>query len=134
MAEGLFKENVPGYFGGLILRAEGFDPNLTGYYQFVDSGTATINTMPLIRDIGALKRNDRGDPMATEQGDGITAHAIDNVWNFDKGYSPIVKDVHLFWSYNSFPLFFIDLLERLQGTYDPAKAAQQGAYGLSFTR
>jgi hypothetical protein len=136
LAEGLFKENVPGYFGGLILRAEGFDPNLTGYYHFIDSSIETVNTMPLIRDIGALKRDDRGNPQITEQGDVVAAYAIDDVWNFDKGYTPIVKDVHLFWSYNSFPQFFIDLLERLQGTYDPTKAPQQGeqgAYGLSFT-
>jgi hypothetical protein len=90
--------------------------------------------MPLVRDIGDLKRDDQGNPQLTEQGDVVMAYAQDNVWNFDKGYSPIVKNVNLLWAYNSFPRFFIDLLERLQGTYNPLDTPQQGAYGLSFVR
>jgi hypothetical protein len=134
LARGLYNENIPGYFGGLILRAEGSDPNLTCYYQFYADSSETIDTMPLVRDIGDLKRDDQGNPQLTEQGDVVMAYAQDNVWNFDKGYSPIVKNVNLLWAYNSFPRFFIDLLERLQGTYNPLDTPQQGAYGLSFVR
>ncbi len=134
LAEGLYNENIPGYFGGLILRAEGFDPNLTGYYQFYTDGLETINTMPLIRDIDSLQTDDQGNPQLTKQGDTVVAYAQDDVYHFDKGYSAIVKNVNLLWAYNSFPMFFIDLLERLQGTYDPTTASQQGSYGLSFNR
>lgn len=134
MAEGLFREGIPGYFGGLILRAEGLDPNLTGYYVLHDSDKETIDTMPLVRDIGRLERNDQGQPTLTKQGDCLDASNKDGVWHFDKGYSPIVNNVHLNWAYNSFPRFFIDLLERLQGTYDQNKSAEKDTYGLSYMR
>lgn len=134
MAEGLFRENIPGYFGGLILRAEGLDPNLTGYYLLHDSDKETIDTMPLVRDIGKLERDEQEQPMLTKQGDCLYASKKEGVWHYDKGYYPIVKNVHLNWAYNSFPWFFIDLLERLQGTYNQTNSSEKDAYGLSFMR
>lgn len=134
LAEHLFDDTIPGYFGGIILRAEGFDENLSGYYLMEVNDPDTVKTMPLIREIGTLQRDEHGNPQATEQGDTIIAFSGDGVWHFDKGYSPVVQNVQLTWSYNSFPRFCIDLLERLEGEFDPALAAKHGAYGMSFLR
>lgn len=134
LAEDLYDDGVFGYFGGMILRAEGFDPNITGYYQFIRNGPETIDGMPLIRDIGDMEINNDGNPILTRQGDMAEAIAKDNVWHFNKGYSPVIKNVSLTWSYNNFPQFFIDMLDRLQGTFNPAKGSKQGSYGMSFLK
>lgn len=125
---------IPGYFGGLILRAEGMDPLLSGYYTWLPSNTPTIPEMKLVRDPGILHRNLDGEPQLRDQGDYAMATSFDGIWNFDKGYSPVVKDVHLLWSYNSFTSFVFDLLARMDGTYKPGEVGSAGSYGRSFNR
>jgi hypothetical protein len=142
IAEYLYDNTISGYFGGLILRAEGLDQNITGYFQFITEGSDSVGTsekMPLVRGIGTLQRNERGDPMLTDQGDVAMAYALGGKWHFDKGYSPNVKNVHLLWSYNAFARFAFDLLDRFEGAYTPLGkgtevTTKQGSYGMSFSK
>ena len=134
IAESLWDEEIHGYFGGLILRAEGIDPRVTGYFVLASGASETVASMPLARDAGGLQVDGNGDPLLTQQGDVCNAYSADGAWHFEKGYSPIVEGVHLNWSYNGFPAFFVDLLERLEGAYDPGKVSERGAFGFSFNR
>lgn len=133
LVEKLFRNDISGYYGGVILRAEKLDDNLAGYFQFIDSGK-TEKHMPLVKDIGGLTINDQNNPVLTERGDTCEAIALENKWNFDKGYSPLVKNVHLCWSYNGFPNFAIDVLDRLNGEYDTQTRKKKMFYGMSFFR
>lgn len=133
IAEKLYRTDIVGYYGGLILRAENLDDNLAGYFYFLD-GSKTIKHMPLVKDPGGLSINDNNDPVLSEQGDTCEVIALENKWNFDKGYSPVVTNIHLCWSYNSFPNFAIDLLDRLDGKFDFKKRNNKMYYGMSFFR
>lgn len=133
LAEPLARSDLPGYCGGLILRAEAVDPNLAGYFSLHEDEVETLVGVPLVRDPGRLQRDGEGNPQITAGCGCITAYAFDDVWNFDNGYSPTIKNLNLVWSYNSFASFCLDFLERLQGTYD-ASAPKTNSYGLSFSR
>lgn len=98
------------------------------------SDEETKEEMALVCEPGPLKRNLEGDPTISEAGSTIVAVSFDGVWNFDIGYSPIVKGVHLSWSYNSFTSFIFDLLSRMEGTYKPGEIGEIGSYGRSFNR
>jgi len=131
VAVDLYDGDILGYFGGLIIRAEGHDENITGYYHLLP-GTETVEAMPLVREIGGLEIDDKGNPVLTKQGDTCQAIPKDNIWHFDKGYSPNIENIHLDWSYNSFPQFTFDILARLNGTYELGKYSS--SYGMSFFR
>ncbi|GBE31685.1 hypothetical protein BMS3Bbin05_00588 [bacterium BMS3Bbin05] len=133
LAENLFDADIAGYFGGAILRAEGLDENITGYYQFMKH-EKTEYAMPFVREIGGLEIDDRGKPCLTKQGDYCEAVALEDRWNFDKGYTPIVKNIHLCWSYNAFPHFILDTLERLEGKFSPNDNSKKNHYGMSYIR
>lgn len=133
LAEKLYRTDITGYYGGIILRAEKLDDNLTGYFQFMDGGK-TENNMPLAKDPGGLSVNDKNDPVLTEQGDTCQAIALEDKWNFDKGYSPALKNIHLCWSYNGFPNFAIDVLDRVNGEFDRKTRKKKMYYGMSFFR
>jgi hypothetical protein len=130
----LFNDDIPGYFGGIILRAEGIDDKITGYIKFTDHTDEADKDMPLVREISEIRRNNEGGISTKERGDTIFVVKFDDILNYDIGYSVSAKKALLHWSYNSFPLFSIDLLERLSGTYDPANSLRNGSYGLSFVR
>ncbi|HEX6806878.1 MAG TPA: DUF6602 domain-containing protein [Gemmatimonadaceae bacterium] len=129
IVEELTRSDAPGYFGGLILRAEGFDEDLAGYLQFTDGSKATEPSMPVIRDIAKLLVDDeRGGLQISLQGD-----VAEIVWanariNYNLGYAPNVKGASLAWSHNSFPRFALHLLDRLRGL----EPRQRTTYGLSF--
>ncbi len=110
LAEKLYRTDIAGYYGGIILRAENLDDNLAGYFQFTDTGK-TEEHMPLAKDPGGLSINEKNEPVLTVQGDTCEAISLENKWNFDKGFSPVLKNVHLCWSYNGFPNFAIDILD-----------------------
>jgi hypothetical protein len=131
LAEDLFRKNIHGYFGGLILRSENLDPNLTGYYDFHLDSSDTID-LPLVKNVGSLEKDAVGNVQLSQEGSCVRLISLDNIWNYDLGYSPPIKNINLIWSYNSFPKFFLDLIERLQGTYDPSRA--ESTYGLSFEK
>lgn len=136
LAEKLVQDEIPGYVGGLILRANGLDPDLAGYFLLSNEPMVTQPSMPLARNVSTAGRNEDGG--ITMPGQGDTALAIadpeNDIWNFDIGYAPIVQGVRLLWSYNSFTMFAFDLLARLEGTYSPASQDKRGGYGLSFVR
>lgn len=131
-AEGLYDPNIVGYYGGVILRAEGLEENMTGYYQFAECNE-TDESMPIVRDIGGLKIDDKGNPVLTDKGDCCEAVALEGRWNFDKGYVPILKKIYLIWSYNGFPHFVLDMLDRLEGRFS-FKEPKKMFYGMSFIR
>lgn len=133
LAEKLYRTDIAGYYGGIILRAENLDENLAGYFQFID-GHTTEKHMPLAKDPGGLSINEENNPVLTEQGDTCFTIALENKWNFDKGYSPIVKNIHLCWSYNEFPNFAIDVLDRVNGEFDAKTRKKKMYYGMSFFR
>jgi hypothetical protein len=134
IGELLLADDIVGYFGGLVLRAEGHDPNITGYFTFLNDATTTESAMPLVREVTSVSRGTDGMLTLPNQGDVGSAIAYDDVWNFDVGYSPVVRGVLLKWAYNSFPEFFWDLIARMQGTYDPDSAGPRPLYGMSFIR
>lgn len=133
LAEKLYRSDIAGYYGGIILRAENLDDNLAGYFQFKDGGT-TEKHMPLAKDPGGLSIDEKNNPVLTEQGDTCEAIALENKWNFDKGYSPVLKNIHLCWSYNGFPNFAIDVLDRVNGDFDAKTRKKKMYYGMSFFR
>src|SRR5262249_46336040 len=99
-----------------------------------EAGSETVGSMPLIREIGGLQIDPDGNPQLTVQGDTLMNVALDGVWHFDKAYSPLVRNVRLVWSYNSFPMFFTDLLAKLRGAQTPTGEKPRDIYGLSFVR
>ena len=125
--------DITGYFGGIVLRAESLEPRLAGYFTFLDSEKSEP-MMPLARDPGGLVIDKENRPVLTERGDVAEVVALEGKWNFDKGYSPLVRGVHLHWSYNSFPRFALDLLERLDGVYNPQAQKKRMHYGMSYSR
>lgn len=125
--------DITGYFGGIVLRAESLEPRLAGYFTFLDSEKSEP-MMPLARDPGGLVIDEENRPVLTEQGDVAEVVVLEGKWNFDKGYSPLVRGVHLLWSYNSFPRFALDLLERLDGVYNPRVQKKRMHYGMSYYR
>lgn len=133
IGENLFNPNIFGYYGGVVFRAEEIDKNIAGYYMFAEF-EETEEEMPLVREIGGLKIDDDGNPVLTKKGDYCEVVALENRWNFDKGYSPIIKNVHIRWSYNSFPHFAIDLIDRLNGKYSPTNQKGKNYYGMSYIR
>lgn len=48
LVEGLHA-TIPSYFGGLILRADGLDPNLSGSFTFFPTDAPTVPDMVLTR-------------------------------------------------------------------------------------
>ncbi len=139
--EYLSEPDVTGYYGGLILSAEAIDQNITGYFKFHDTDSKQLETedeMPLVRDIGVIQKDANGNPLLTAQGDTCSAVSLDGKWNFDKGYSPIVKMVELVWSYNAFPQFAFDFLDLLNGVHPELKRfdpnAKMNHYGMSFSK
>ena len=133
VAGSLYKDNIPGYFGGLILRSEGIDANVAGYYYFQNAEHETPDIMPLVREIDSFGRNADGS-IGIAPGNSVTASNQDQVWNFDTAYSVQVGQVNLRWSYNSFPYFFRDLILMLDGGYDAIHSSNKSNYGLSFIR
>ncbi|MBX9721500.1 MAG: hypothetical protein K2X81_08915, partial [Candidatus Obscuribacterales bacterium] len=74
LVEGLHA-NIPGYFGGLILRADGLDPNLSGSFTFAPTDVQTVPNMVLVREPGLLQRDLDGNPQLTQQGDCVVTVA-----------------------------------------------------------
>lgn len=130
IARDFVDEGIPGYFGGLILRAEGLDENVSGQFGFL-SRDQTDESMPLVREIGELQCDPSGNPQI-KRGDALETFSGEGMWHFDLGYSPIVENVLLRWSYNSFPHFVIELLHRINGTYNPERSS--ASYGTSYLR
>ena len=133
LAEKLFRKNIFGYYGGVILRAERLDDNITGYFQFYDYGK-TEKTMPLVKDIKGLIIDEQNRPIITKQGDFCEIKILDNMLHFNNGYSPRVENVDIFWSYNSFPNFAIDILDRLNGRFNSKNHKRKMSYGMSFLK
>ena len=133
LAEKLYRTDIAGYYGGIILRAEKLDDNLAGYFQFTNGGE-TEEHMPLAKDVGGLSINEKKQPVLTEQGDTCEIISLENKWNFDKGYSPCLKNIYLSWSYNGFPNFAIDVLDRVNGEFDAKNRKKTRYYGMSFFR
>ncbi|MEZ4453012.1 MAG: DUF6602 domain-containing protein [Nannocystaceae bacterium] len=136
LAEKLVQAEIPGYVGGLILRANGLDPDLAGYFTFSKEPVVTQPNMLLARNVSTVGRNEDGGITLPGQGDSALAIADpeNGIWNYDIGYTPVVNGVRLIWSYNSFTMFAFDLLTRLEGTYSPSSEDKRGGYGLSFVR
>jgi hypothetical protein len=131
IAHALADTSIPGYVGGLILRAEGFDENVTGRFAFYSGeGVDNAEGMPLVREIGELQRDAKGNPMLTQQGDAAEILSTDGKVHLNLAYTPVLKGIQLQWSYNSFPQFVIELLERLNGTYSPGRPSV--SYGTSY--
>ncbi len=106
---------------------------MTGHYGFQNAEYETPAIMPLVQDIDSFGRNVDGS-IGIAPGNTITASNQDQVWNFDMGYTVQMKQVRLSWSYNSFPYFFGDLLQMLDGTYNTTDSSSRSNYGLSFVR
>ncbi len=112
----LLKNLIPdpplrGYMGGLILKGEELNDELTGKIFLACSETPTIS------DIGRKKISlqfDRGLP------------CCDSI-EFAKKYH---ISAHLEWSEPNFSIFFFELLNRLEGTYKPGFLSS--VYGLSW--
>lgn len=132
LGELLYDDDVYKYWGGLILNANGLDEKISGYYEFTNQPN-TEESMLFVKESGSLQVNDKNQPVLTEQGDCCTIVALEGKWNFDKGYSPIIRNVNLIWSYNSFPRFAMDLLDRINGVYDK-ESDKKNYYGQSFYR
>jgi hypothetical protein len=134
LAKDLIDRGIPGYFGGLILRAEGLDENLAARFGFVATGGEPFDegSMPLVRAIGELQRDESGNPQLTQQGDTCEAVSAEDAWHVNLGYSPVLHDIELTWSYNSFPMFVFELLDRVRGAYTPGLASAR--YGTSYLR
>jgi hypothetical protein len=124
--------SIPGYIGGLILRAKGLDENLSGHFYFtVGQRPADADAMPLAREPSEPLFDAAGNPQLAKQGDVATCYdGSDKKWHIDIGYAPILRDVQLLWSYNSFPRFSFELLEHLLGQYDPRRSPT--SYGTSW--
>ncbi len=133
VAEGLFIEGVPGYFGGIVLRAEGIDPNVSAYFRSLPTNEETNADMPLVHEIDQSGRHE-GGIIISRYMEGVTAVMFDDVWNFDRFYAPPIKNVHMLWSYNSFAGFLIDFLARLEGEEVRIDKPRQHTFGMSFTR
>jgi Domain of unknown function (DUF6602) len=123
--------SIPGYVGGLILRAKGLDENLSGHFDFpVGERPMDLDSMPLAREPSEPLFDEAGNLQLSKQGDVATYFAADNKWHIDIGYSPVLHDVQLLWSYNSFPRFSFELLERVSGQHDPRRSPT--SYGTSW--
>jgi hypothetical protein len=123
--------SIPGYVGGLILRANGLDENLSGHFDFpVGEPCADADAMPLAREPSEPLCDAAGNPQLAKQGDVATCYQADNKWHIDIGYGPVLHDVQLLWSYNSFPRFSFELLERVLGQHDPRRSPT--SYGTSW--
>jgi len=131
LAEKLYRTDIFGYWGGIILRAENLDDNLSGYFEFIDYYN-TEKHMPLVKDPGGLQIDEKNNPVLPGQGDICEAIVLDDKWHFNKGYSPIIKNVHLCWSYNGFPYFAIDVLDRINGEFDAETRVKRMFFGMSF--
>jgi hypothetical protein len=91
--------SIPGYVGGLILRAKGLDELLSAHFDFpVGEPSPDVDAMPLAREPSEPLFDAVGNPQLAKQGDVATCYKADNKWHIDIGYGPVLHDVHLLWS------------------------------------
>lgn len=132
MVQETYVPDVHGYFGGLILRAEGYDEDVAGYYQVHHDHSSDDEPVeiPLIRKLGVINKHDNGD-VIVPPGEAVYIVSEKGSFHVDPIYMVTTKNAMLKWSYNSLPIFAADLTERLQGTFRPTSEPRP-AYGMSF--
>lgn len=101
-----------GFFGGIILSAEGLDQSNTGRFWYVPVGSA---------------------PLALAKIDGRTLTSVDGfIWSDSIESSPGEYISCMFgWAVQNFALFAFDLISVMNGTYRPDRVSSW--HGLTFS-